>query len=447
MTKKNYRHLTKAQNIAVGFLLIILLGAFLLMLPISSRSGQWTDPLTALFTATSASCVTGLVVVDTYTHWSIFGQICILIMIEIGGLGVITMGTLVAMVFKRNITLKSRNLIQESVNSLKIGGVVRLVRMVIKGTLLLEGLGALFMMVYFIPELGLLRGIYYSIFHSVSAFCNAGFDLMGYQEEYISFVNQVDVPWLNIPLMLLIVIGGIGFLVWEDILEKKWHFKRYSFHTKLVMTTTLILIFGGAILFYLFEGQRLFADLSPAGKVYASLFSAITPRTAGFNTVDLAALSENSWLLTLILMFIGGSPGSTAGGIKTTTVAVVLIFMLSNLKQKRGANVFGRCISDETVKKALTVFMLNLTLAITAAMLICGFQDLSMRDVFFEVFSAGATVGMSTGITRQLCVASRWVIIFLMYSGRVGSMTFALIFSEGRPEPKIRLPEVDVPIG
>lgn len=447
MTKKNYRHLTKAQNIAVGFLLIILLGAFLLMLPISSRSGQWTDPLTALFTATSASCVTGLVVVDTYTHWSIFGQICILIMIEIGGLGVITMGTLVAMVFKRNITLKSRNLIQESVNSLKIGGVVRLVRMVIKGTLLLEGLGALFMMVYFIPELGLLRGIYYSIFHSVSAFCNAGFDLMGYQEEYISFVNQVDVPWLNIPLMLLIVIGGIGFLVWEDILEKKWHFKRYSFHTKLVMTTTLLLIFGGAILFYLFEGQRLFADLSPAGKVYASLFSAITPRTAGFNTVDLAALSENSWLLTLILMFIGGSPGSTAGGIKTTTVAVVLIFMLSNLKQKRGANVFGRCISDETVKKALTVFMLNLTLAITAAMLICGFQDLSMRDVFFEVFSAGATVGMSTGITRQLCVASRWVIILLMYSGRVGSMTFALIFSEGRPEPKIRLPEVDVPIG
>ncbi len=447
MTKKNYRHLTKAQNIAVGFLLIILLGAFLLMLPISSRSGQWTDPLTALFTATSASCVTGLVVVDTYTHWSIFGQICILIMIEIGGLGVITMGTLVAMVFKRNITLKSRNLIQESVNSLKIGGVVRLVRMVIKGTLLLEGLGALFMMVYFIPELGLLRGIYYSIFHSVSAFCNAGFDLMGYQEEYISFVNQVDVPWLNIPLMLLIVIGGIGFLVWEDILEKKWHFKRYSFHTKLVMTTTLLLIFGGAILFYLFEGQRLFADLSPAGKVYASLFSAITPRTAGFNTVDLAALSENSWLLTLILMFIGGSPGSTAGGIKTTTVAVVLIFMLSNLKQKRGANVFGRCISDETVKKALTVFMLNLTLAITAAMLICGFQDLSMRDVFFEVFSAGATVGMSTGITRQLCVASRWVIILLMYSGRLGSMTFALIFSEGRPEPKIRLPEVDVPIG
>lgn len=447
MTKKNYRHLTKAQNIAVSFLLIILLGAFLLMLPISSRSGQWTDPLTALFTATSASCVTGLVVVDTYTHWSIFGQICILIMIEIGGLGVITMGTLVAMAFKRNITLKSRNLIQESVNSLKIAGVVRLVRMVIKGTLLLEGLGALFMMVYFIPELGLLRGIYYSIFHSVSAFCNAGFDLMGYQEEYISFVNQVDVPWLNIPLMLLIVIGGIGFLVWEDILEKKWHFKRYSFHTKLVMTTTLLLIFGGAILFYLFEGQRLFADLSPAGKVYASLFSAITPRTAGFNTVDLAALSENSWLLTLILMFIGGSPGSTAGGIKTTTVAVVLIFMLSNLKQKRGANVFGRCISDETVKKALTVFMLNLTLAITAAMLICGFQDLSMRDVFFEVFSAGATVGMSTGITRQLCVASRWVIILLMYSGRLGSMTFALIFSEGRPEPKIRLPEVDVPIG
>ena len=213
------------------------------MLPISSKSGQWTDPLTALFTATSASCVTGLVVVDTYTHWSLFGQICILIMIEIGGLGVITMGTLVAMAFKRNITLKSRNLLQESVNSLQIGGVVRLIRMVIKGTIFLEAAGALVMMAYFIPLLGVGRGIYYSIFHAISAFCNAGFDLMGYQEEYISFVNQVDVPWINIPIMLLIVIGGIGFLVWEDICEKKWNIRKYNFHTKLVLTTTFILIF------------------------------------------------------------------------------------------------------------------------------------------------------------------------------------------------------------
>ena len=447
MNKKYHRRLTKAQNIAISFLLIILAGAFLLMLPISSKSGQWTDPLTALFTATSASCVTGLVVVDTYTHWSLFGQICILIMIEIGGLGVITMGTLVAMAFKRNITLKSRNLLQESVNSLQIGGVVRLIRMVIKGTIFLEAAGALVMMAYFIPLLGVGRGIYYSIFHAISAFCNAGFDLMGYQEEYISFVNQVDVPWINIPIMLLIVIGGIGFLVWEDICEKKWNIRKYNFHTKLVLTTTFILIFGGAALFYLFEHQRLFADFSPAGKVFASFFSAITPRTAGFNTVDLTKLSENSWLLTIILMFIGGSPGSTAGGIKTTTIAVVLIFMISNLRQKRGANVFGRCISDETVKKALTVFMLNLTLALTAAMILCGLQDFSVKDVFFEVFSAGATVGMTTGITRELCVAARLVIILLMYTGRVGSMTFALIFSEGRPEPKIKLPDVDVPIG
>ena len=303
------------------------------------------------------------------------------------------------------------------------------------------------MMAYFIPLLGVGRGIYYSIFHAISAFCNAGFDLMGYQEEYISFVNQVDVPWINIPIMLLIVIGGIGFLVWEDICEKKWNIRKYNFHTKLVLTTTFILIFGGAALFYLFEHQRLFADFSPAGKVFASFFSAITPRTAGFNTVDLTKLSENSWLLTIILMFIGGSPGSTAGGIKTTTIAVVLIFMISNLRQKRGANVFGRCISDETVKKALTVFMLNLTLALTAAMILCGLQDFSVKDVFFEVFSAGATVGMTTGITRELCVAARLVIILLMYTGRVGSMTFALIFSEGRPEPKIKLPDVDVPIG
>lgn len=437
----------KTRTIALNFMGVILIGAVLLTLPVSSRDGQWTDFVTALFTAVSASCVTGLVLVDTFSHWSIFGQILIIIMIQIGGLGTIAMRILLATFLRRNITLKARNLLQESINSLQIGGVVRLIRQALKGTLLFEGAGAFALAFYFVPRLGWYRGIYYSIFHAISAFCNAGFDLMGYQGEFVSFVPAAEHPLVNITLMALIILGGLGFAVWVDVWKKKWHFRKYQFHTKLVLATSAVLVFGGALVFYLLEAHASMAGLSAGGKAYASLFASVTARTAGFNTIDTALMSEGGKLFNVMLMFIGGSPGSTAGGIKTTTIAVIFFYMLAYLRGKQGAEVFGRRISDETVRKAVTVFVLNLFLALGAVLLISGVEKLPLVDLMFEAFSAIGTVGMTTGITRQLGMVGKVLIMILMFLGRVGSMSFAFSFYERKPVPKVRLPEIEAPVG
>ncbi len=437
----------KTRTIAVNFLVIILIGAVLLTLPISSREGQWTDFMTALFTATSASCVTGLVLEDTFSHWSVFGQILIIVMIQIGGLGTIAMRILLATFLKRNITLKARNLLQESINSLQIGGVVRLIRQALKGTLLFEGAGAFVMAFYFVPRLGWGRGIYYSIFHAISAFCNAGFDLMGYQGEYVSFVSAVDHPLINIPIMTLIILGGLGFIVWVDMWKQKFRFRKFKFHTKLVLSTTAVLVVGGAAVFYLLERDASMAGLSAEGKIYASFFASVTARTAGFNTVDTALMSEGGKLFNIMLMFIGGSPGSTAGGIKTTSIAVIFFYLVAYLRGKQGAEVFGRRISDETVNKAVTVFVLNLFLALGAVLIINGVEKLPMLDLMFEAFSAIGTVGMTTGLTRDLGTVGRLLIIMLMFLGRVGSMSFAFSFYERKPVPKVQLPEIEVPVG
>ncbi len=437
----------KTRTIALNFMAIILIGACLLTLPVSSRDGQWTDFMTALFTATSASCVTGLVLVDTFSHWSLFGQILILVMIQIGGLGTIAIRILLATFLRRNITLKARNLLQESINSLQIGGIVRLIRQALKGTILFEAAGAFVMAFYFVPRLGWQRGIYYSIFHAISAFCNAGFDLMGFQGEYVSFVSAVDHPLINIPIMALIILGGLGFIVWVDVWRHKFRFRKFQFHTKLVLTTTAVLVVGGAAVFYLFEADASMAGLSLNGKVYASFFASVTARTAGFNTVDTALMSEGGKLFNIVLMFIGGSPGSTAGGIKTTSIAVIFFYMIAHLRGKQGAEVFGRRISDDTVRKAVTVFVLNLFLALGAVLIINGVEKLPMLDLMFEAFSAIGTVGMTTGLTRDLGTVGRVLIIALMFLGRVGSMSFAFSFYERKPVPKIQLPEVEVPVG
>ncbi|MEY8522385.1 TrkH family potassium uptake protein [Lachnospiraceae bacterium 38-10] len=437
----------KTRTIALNFMAIIFIGACLLTLPVSSRDGQWTDFMTALFTATSASCVTGLVLVDTFSHWSLFGQILILVMIQIGGLGTIAMRILLATFLRRNITLKARNLLQESINSLQIGGIVRLIRQALKGTILFEAAGAFVMAFYFVPRLGWQRGIYYSIFHAISAFCNAGFDLMGYQGEYVSFVSAVDHPLINIPIMALIILGGLGFIVWVDVWKHKFRFRKFQFHTKLVLTTTAVLVVGGAAVFYLFETDASMAGLSLNGKIYASFFASVTARTAGFNTVDTALMSEGGKLFNIVLMFIGGSPGSTAGGIKTTSIAVIFFYMIAYLRGKQGAEVFGRRISDETVRKAVTVFVLNLFLALGAVLIINGVEKLPMLDLMFEAFSAIGTVGMTTGLTRDLGTVGRVLIMALMFLGRVGSMSFAFSFYERKPVPKVQLPEIEVPVG
>lgn len=445
--KMREKKMSHAQIMAVGFLAIILIGTFLLCLPISSRSGVWTSPLKALFTATSSTCVTGLVVVDTYQYWTIFGQIVILGMIQIGGLGFITVGVLFSLFLKKNIGLEKRNLIQESVSSMQLSGVVKLVRKILKGTAIFEITGAVILSLRFIPQMGLLKGIYNGIFHSISAFCNAGFDLMGRYEAYSSLTAYYGDPVVNITIMALIVLGGLGFIVWDDLYHNKLNFKNYSLHTKIVVSATLILIFGGAILFGVFEKNNLMSQMTPGETIWSSLFASVTARTAGFNTIDLATMTQSSKLLTVVLMFIGGSPGSTAGGIKTTTIVVLIVYIWSNLRNATGCNIMGRRIGDEDIKKASMVMGLNLFLAITACLLISMSQVLPLDDLLLEVFSAIGTVGLSAGLTRQLTVFSQIVIIFLMYCGRIGSMTFALSFTFRKKNAPIQYPVERINVG
>ena len=450
ITDKLYQvrsHLTQTQFIAYGFIGIILTGTFLLMLPVSSRSGEVSPFLNCLFTATSASCVTGLVVYDTWSHWSVLGQLVILALIQIGGLGFITIGVFLSIVLRRKIGLKERGLMQESVNTLHIGGMVRLAKKIMIGTAFFEGTGALLLALRFIPQVGVLKGIYYGIFHSISAFCNAGFDLMGWQGAYSSFVNFYDDWVVNLVIMSLIIIGGIGFAVWDDLSRNGLKFRKYMLHTKIVLLTTFVLVFGGAWLFYCFERGNLLVGMNTSGRILTSLFSSVTARTAGFNTVDTAALTDASKLLTMLLMFIGGSPGSTAGGVKTTTIIVMYLYLWSTIQRTYGVNAFGRRLEEDTIKRASAIFIMNLTLALTAAVCIMAGQHIAMADVLFETFSAIGTVGMTTGITRLLNPASRLAIIFLMYCGRVGSLSFALSFTQHKRVAHVRQPEERITIG
>ena len=445
--RHGYHRLNQVQYIALGFFFIILAGSLILTLPIASRSGEWTPFLDSMFTATSATCVTGLVVYDTFTHWNVFGQLVILLLIQIGGLGFITVGVGFSMAFRRRIGLWQRDLLKESINAMEIGGIVKLSRKIFIGTALCEGAGAILLATRFIPEFGFVKGIYYSIFHAISAFCNAGFDLMGRQQQYASFTAYATDPVINITIMLLIIVGGLGFVVWSDVVSKRFRWKNYCLHTKMVISVTLILIFGGALLLFLFEQGGTIKGMSTGDQILTSLFGSVTARTAGFNTVDTGALQPESKLLTIVLMFIGGSPGSTAGGVKTTTIAVILIYVISNLRGENGCNVFHRRIGDEVIKKASMVFCLNLFLGLMSVTLILATSNLHMSDVLFEVYSAISTVGMTTGITRDLNVVGRIVIIILMYCGRIGSMTFALSFV-AKPETKgLSLPEEKITIG
>lgn len=441
------KRLSKVQTIALGFFLIIVVGTILLMLPIASRDGHSTGFLNALFTATSSTCVTGLIVVDTYTNWTLFGQVVIIGLIQIGGLGFITIGMFFSVFLKRKIGLKERNLIQESVNTLQISGMVRLVKKIVCYSLIFEGVGALLLMVRFIPRFGWLKGIWYGIFHSISAFCNAGFDLMGQFEPYSSLTMYYDDILVNVVIMALIVIGGIGFIVWDDISKNKWHIKKYMLHTKIVLSMTAILILGGALCFYLFERNNLLLGMDTQGQVLSSFFGSVTPRTAGFNTTDTGAYTEATRMLTVILMFIGGSPGSTAGGIKTTTMLVILLYIWSNLRNKKGLNIFGRRLDEDAIKKASTVFFINLILATSCATIMCALEAVPLSDIMMEVFSAIGTVGISTGITRDITTVSKYILILLMYCGRIGSMSFALSFTEKKRSNPVQLPVERITIG
>lgn len=444
------KNMSRYQTMAFGFLIVIFVGTALLMLPVSNSDGQWGSFMEAVFTATSATCVTGLVVVDTFQNWTIFGQIVILIMIQIGGLGFITISVMFSVFMKKKIGLARRNLIQESVSAMSLAGVVKLVRNIIKGTIFFEGVGAVLLSIRFIPRFGFAKGIYYGIFHSVSAFCNAGFDLMGCDEKYSSLVSFYDDFIVNIIIMALIILGGIGFIVWQDIYNNKLKFKRYCLHTKIVLIATAVLIIAGAAGYWGFERNNLMAGMNWYEKIMTSLFASVSARTAGFNTIDLGAMTQGSKMLTVVLMFIGGSPGSTAGGIKTTTIVVFIAYIWSNIHNASGCNILGRRIGDEDIKKANLVLGLNLGLAIAAVLAIlmsCGTKVFETEDLLLEVFSAIGTVGLSTGITRQLNLFSKIVIMLLMYCGRIGSMTFALTFAYKKESIPLLYPEEHINVG
>lgn len=441
------RTLSRTRLIMGGFLIIILIGACLLMLPFSTKNGETTTFLGALFTATSSTCVTGLIVYDTWSHWTIFGQLVLLVLIQIGGLGFITIGTFAMTVLGKKIGLAGRELIHESLNTLQLRGSVHLVRRIVCGTLIFEGTGAVLLSIRFVPQMGIAKGIYYGIFHSVSAFCNAGFDLMGYQEPYSSFCAYASDPLVNIVLCSLILIGGIGFIVWEDLLLNHWHWKKYSLQTKIVLTATAILTVCGTALFLISERNNLFVGMSAGERFWRALFSAVTPRTAGFNTVDTAALTNGSKILTMCLMFIGGSPGSTAGGAKTTTIVVILLHIRAYLLHNQDLTVFGRRLAPNAVERACVVVFINYFLALGAILILLIGQNLPLADVLFEAFSAIGTVGMSTGVTRELNTLSRIVIMILMFLGRVGSLSFAMSFTEKKRPGKIRYPEAEIIVG
>lgn len=440
--KKRISHL---QIIALGYFIMICLGTMLLMLPIASK-GESATFIESLFTTTSATCVTGLILRDTATAWSGFGQAVILVLIQVGGLGFMTMATLFFKLLRKQMGLREKELIAEGINTSQVGSILNMSAFILKGTLIFEGTGALLLAVRFIPRFGFGKGIWYSVFHSVSAFCNAGFDLFGAEfEPYCSLVPFSADAYVNIIIIALITIGGLGFFVWEDLLAKKFRARKWALHTKLVITTSAILLFGGALIFFFTEDA---SDMSTKEHILTSLFASATARTAGFNTTDTAAMSEAGVLTSIILMFIGGSSGSIAGGIKTTTAAVLVLFALSQVRRQQTNAVFGREIAPEALKKAVTVFLFNLILALTGSVIICAIQkDMSLSQILFEVFSAVGTVGMTMGITRDLALVSKIVLVFLMYCGRVGSVSFALAMLEKRARPAVSYPREEITIG
>ena len=442
-----YKKMTQTQMIVVGYLLLILLGSILLMLPVSSRDGNMTSFADALFTSTSASCVTGLVVQDTYLHWSFFGQLIILILIQIGGMGFMTIGVCVAILLRRKIGLKVRGILQESINSIQIGGIVKLTKKIIKGTLFFESIGAVLLMIRFIPEFGIGRGIWYGIFHSISAFCNAGFDLMGENGAYQSLIRYSDDWLVNTVIMLLIIIGGIGFLVWDDLSVKKFQWKKYHLHTKIVLSTTGFLIIGGAVLFLILEKNNVLAGMPVKEQILCSLFHSVTARTAGFNTTDTGALTEGSKLVTMILMFIGGSPGSTAGGMKTTTFSVLILNAIATFRSQENAGAFGRRLEYHVIKNAATIAMLYFALFFGGGIAISVYEGLPLLDCLYEAASAVGTVGLTLGITPELHVFSQVVLIILMYLGRVGGLTLIYAVFSGRNKGNAKLPLEKITVG
>ncbi len=441
------KDLNPAQILVLGFAAVILIGGLLLNLPIASVNGVSVGFVNAIFTATSAVCVTGLAVVDTGTHWTLFGKIVILLLIQVGGLGFMTMTTTLAFVMGKKISLKSRLIMQEAFNQSNFAGIVRLTQYVMIVTLTIEGIAALILMTRFVPLYGWKTGIFYGIFHSVSAFCNAGFDLVGDFRSLMPFVGD---PIINFTIMSLIISGGLGFAVITEIVSFK-RFRKFSLHAKVVISMTIALILSGFILILLFEYNNpdTLGPLSLPNKLIAALFQSVTPRTAGFNTLDMSKYSISAQLLTIILMFIGGSPGSTAGGIKTTTFGLIIAQVMSVILGKEDTEVYKKRIPIDLINKALALFSVAMFFVLMVTMILSLTETgHSFMELIFETTSALATVGLTLGITTSLTVPGKLLIAFTMFAGRLGPLTLITALARRQMKrSKIRYPEGKILVG
>lgn len=438
---------TPAQILVAGFAGLILIGALFLTLPVAARSGQPTPFLTALFTATSAVCVTGLVVVDTGTHYTVFGQLVILALIQMGGLGIMTMTTLFALVVGKKINLRERLIMQEALNALSLEGVVRLTRNIISMTLLIEGLGAIVLSIRFAYDLGWVKGIYFGFFHSISAFCNAGFDLFGpVYGPFSSLTHYVEDPVVSLTIPTLIILGGLGFFVLGDVARNR-RFSRLSLHSKMAIAITALLILVGTALIWLLESKNAIESLSLLGSVLSAFFQAVTPRTAGYNTLDISALTQATQFLVLILMFIGASPGGTGGGIKTTTFGTLVVGAWSVVVGKTDAEIFGRRLPSDAIFKSLAISLWAASLVTAVTMILTFTEQADFLMVLFETVSAFGTVGLTMGLTPRLSDIGRVLIIFTMFAGRVGPLTVMLAIWQRQQAGKFRYPEEKIIVG
>ena len=443
--KKTYAKATEnpAIILSIGFFVLISIGGLILSTPYVTRNGKATGIIDAFFVAASASCVTGLTPVNTAYHWNSLGHVVIIILIQIGGLGIMSLATLIPLLLRKKIGLKSRQILKEQFNIDSLSGMINLFKYVLLFTILTEVLGAIFLAIRFVPQYGFGKGVWFSIFHSISAFCNAGFDILG-----DSIYPLRSDALVNTTIMLLVIIGGLGFMVTSEIFYRK-NFQKLSTHTKLVILITIILILVGALGFFLLEsiGGGVLKTESTKASIIESFFQSVVARTAGFYSVNLSKIKESTALLLICLMFIGGSPGSTAGGIKTTTFGVLIIATISVIKKEKEPIIFKRSISDQSIKKALSIFLISLFIVILVSFVISVTDGFKFIDILYETVSALATVGASRGITESLSNIGKILIGLCMYLGRIGPMTMALAFGLKAEDKMIKYPEAMISLG
>ena len=451
MNRKRYKiKLSVWQNLTRGYFLVIVAGSLLLMLPFAST--EKTTYINALFTSTSATCVTGLVPYDSGTHWTTFGQIVIILLIQIGGLGFMTFVTMVYRIINRNMAMHGKIAMMQSAGIGKLSDLKGISKRILLGTAIFESGGAILLATRFVPMFGWGKGIYFAVWHSVSAFCNAGFDLMGTQgAKFVSFTGQATDPVITLTLAFLIIIGGLGFVVWSDIKDNGLKFSKYGVYTKVMLVSTVWLLIVSTALFMIFERNNPTYDGYTFGqKLLVAFFNATTPRTAGFNTTDLLSLSDSGYLLTVVLMFIGGGSGSTAGGVKVGTMAVILMGMVAAFKGKRDVTIGSRRIDSSAINQALAVFSSCLLIVVFSTITLCAIEPdeiLSFKQLLFEVVSALGTVGLSMSATPLLSSVSKLIVILLMFTGRVGILTFALAFGKTATSDDVKKPVGNILIG